>query len=256
MILARFYQRSPARISEGELRSYFLDLIHKQEFAPGSLRVAVVAIRFCFVKTLHRPWPTLGLLRARRAPRLPVILSQEEVRRLLAAVTVPVYRACLSTIYSCGLRISEGVALQVADVDSARMVLRVVGKGNKQRQIPLSAFTLEFLRAFWKMHRTQPWLFPAALQPHSPAASGHVDIENLRNAFVRARSRSSIGKPVTVHSLRHSYATHLLEAGVALPLIQEILGHRSCRTTAIYTHLTTEIRARIEKPLATMTRGL
>ncbi len=166
------------------------------------------------------------------------------------------HRACLGTIYACGLRISEGVAVQVGDVDGQRKLLRVRGKGNKDRQVPLSEATLESLRAFWRLHRSRPWLFPARLQPRSCEQDGPVSRENLRYAFQAALEQSGIQKPATVHSLRHSYATHLLEARVQLRLIQEILGHRSPSTTAIYTHLTAEVRAQLIDPLQVLTRGL
>jgi len=181
------------------------------------------------------------------------------VRALLVKVRRPVYRACLRTIYACGLRISEAVAIRVEDVDSQRMVLRVRGKGNKERQVPLARETLEGLRGFWKEHRTRPWLFPAFLQPRSPAEraeEGPILAANLRLAFARARRQSGLQRPAQVHSLRHSYATHLLEAGVQLRLIQEFLGHCSPSTTAIYTHLTTEVRVQAQGAIDQLARGL
>jgi integrase/recombinase XerD len=254
--LATHYHKSPALLNEEELRAYFLHLTQVQRCAPGTLRIAVAGIRFCLAVTLHRPWPTLGLLRPGRQSKLRVVLSQQEVRAIWGAVRAPGYRVCLTTLYAGGLRISEGVALQVESVDSSRMVLRVRGKGNKERQVPLSPSTLESLRAFWKLHRSRPWLFPAALQPRSTRTEGHVAPDSVRCAFQEALRQSGVNKPACVHSLRHSYATHLLEAGVSLRLIQEILGHASPRTTAIYTHLTTEVRAQVAEPLATLTRNL
>jgi site-specific recombinase XerD len=178
------------------------------------------------------------------------------VRTILGAVRVPVYRVCLTTLYAGGLRLSEGVSLPVEAVDSSRMVLRVRGKGNKERQGPLAQSTLESLRAFWKLHRSRPWLFPAALQPRSGRTEGHVEADNVRRACQAALRQSGVHKPACVHALRHSYATHLLEAGVSLRLIQEILGHASPRTTAIYTQVTAEVRAQVAEPLAALTRHL
>jgi len=254
--LARHYHKSPAEMSEEELRSYFLHLTRVEHCAPGTLKIAVSGIKFCFAVTLQRPWPALGLIRPGRGKKLPVVLSRQEVRTLLQAVRAPVYRFCLSTIYACGLRISEGAALQVDQVDSQRMVLRIHGKGNKDRQVPLAQSTLESLRVFWKLHRSKPWLFPARLQARSAHHDGPVRQDNLRSAFQAACAQAAITKPATVHSLRHSYATHLLEAGVSLGLIQEILGHRNPSTTAIYTHLTAEVQAQMAKPLDDLTRGL
>jgi integrase/recombinase XerD len=248
------YGKSPELMTEEELRSYLLGL--QKEIAPGSLRVVVPAIRFLFTVTLQRTWPVLEFARPPKERPLPVVLSQAEVRTILALVRAPVYRVCLSTIYSCGLRISEGAHLRCQDVDSQRMVLRVRGKGNKDRQVPLPESTLQRLREWWKMHRSEPWLFPARMQPHSWRDEGPVKIFNLQNAFAAARVESGVNKAAHVHTLRHSYATHLMEAGVQLRLIQEILGHRSPRTTAIYTHLTTEVWAQIKSPLQHLTRNL
>jgi len=254
--LAGHYGKSPAEVSEEELRAYFLHLAQTERCARSTLKIAIAGIRFLFAITLQKPWPVLGLVRAGKEKKLPVVLSRAEVRTVLGCVRAPVYRACLSTVYACGLRISEGVAVQVGDVDGQRKMLRVRGKGNKDRQVPLSDPTLESLRGFWKLHRSRPWLFPARLQPRSSKEEGPIDRDNLRGAFKAALEQSGIKKPATVHSLRHSYATHLLEAGVQLRLIQEILGHRSPSTTAIYTHLTAEVRAQLIDPLQALTRNL
>jgi site-specific recombinase XerD len=254
--LARHYAKSPAALSEEELRAYFLHLTRVERCAHGTLKIALSGIKFCFAVTLQRHWPVLGLLRAGKEKKLPVVLSRAEVRAVLHCVRVPVYRVCLNKIYACGLRISEGVALQVSDVDGERKVLRVRGKGNKDRQVPLAQPTLESLRAFWKLHRSRLWLFPARLQPRSPSQDGPVEVTNLRYAFQRALAQSGVKKPATVHSLRHSYATHLLEAGVQLRLIQEVLGHRNPATTAIYTHLTAEVRTQLVEPLEALTENL
>lgn len=254
--LASHYGKSPAEVSEEELRTYFLHLAQGERCARGTLKIAISGIRFLFAVTLQKHWPVLGLIRACKERKLPVVLSRAEVRTVLGCVRAPVYRACLNTIYACGLRISEGVAVRVEDVDGQRKVMRVRGKGNKDRQVPLSEATLESLRCFWKLHRSTPWLFPARLQPRSRHDDRHVDMGNLRRAFHAALLDSGIKKPATVHSLRHSYATHLLEAGVQLRLIQEILGHRSPTTTAIYTHLTAEVRAQLADPLEALTQNL
>jgi site-specific recombinase XerD len=254
--LARHYHKSPALLTEEDLRAYFLHLTRVERCPRGTLKIALSGIKFCFAVTLQRPWPVLGLVRPGRESKLPVVLSRAEVRSLLQAVRAPVYRVCLSTIYACGLRISEGAALQTSQIDSQRMVLRVTGKGRKDRQVPLAQSTLESLRAFWKFHHCLPWLFPARLQPRSPRREGPVDPNNLRLAFHAACEQSGLSKPASVHSLRHSYATHLLEAGVQLRLIQEILGHRNPATTAIYTHLTAAVQAQIAQPLEALTQGL
>ena len=192
--------------------------------------------------------------------KLPVVLSREEVRRILALVKIPVYRACLTTIYAGGLRLLEGTRLQVPDVDSGRMLLHIHGKSKKDRYVPLPQSTLELLRAHWRTHRSPLWLFPAPTRhglAHSLAHDGGpVTRSSLQSAFRRALQRSGIAKRAHVHTLRHSYATHLLEAGVNLRLIQDHLGHRSPRTTALYTHLTREVRASITDPLNQLVEDL
>ena len=254
--LARHYAKSPSQIDEEQLRAYFLHLSQVEQCPRGTMKIAQSGIRFCFQVSLQRHWPVLGLIRPAKQTKLPVVLSRSEVRSILSCVRVPLYRACLNTIYACGLRISEGSAIQVTDIDGQRKLLRVRGKGNKERQVPLSEATLEALRAFWKLHRSKPWLFPARLQPRCPSQDGPVDPDNLRYAFGKALAQSGVKKPATVHSLRHSYATHLLEARVQLRLIQEILGHRSPRTTALYTHVSAEVRTQLVQPLQALTQNL
>jgi len=237
--LAAHYRKSPALVSEDEVRRYFLDLTLNQKVSRSTATVALCAIKFLFQTTLQQPWPSLTFMRPRPSKTLPVVLSPEEVFRVLSAVRSPVYRACLSTIYSCGLRLSEGVFLKVQDIDSSRMMVRVMGKGSKERDVPLPERTLFMLREFWRTHRSKPWLFPGRIlreghcQPIRPG--------NVQRAFGRGVRDSAITKAAHVHSLRHSYATHLLEAGVNLRVIQCILGHRSPNTTAIYTHLTAQV---------------
>lgn len=249
--LAAHYHRSPDRISAEELRAYFLHLITVRKLARQSITIALCAFKFLFERTLHRKMPVFDVVRPPRRKKLPVVLSPEEVHRILGQVRRPVYRTCLTTIYSCGLRATEGAQIQIPDVDSARMVLQVRGKGGKDRQVPLPARTLEILRENWKSHRSPCWLFPAPRRSKQ-ARSGEVrpvTRDGLWQAFRRALDSSGIRKRACVHSLRHSYATHLLEAGVNLRLIQVYLGHSSARTTQIYTHLTREIREAAKDPI-------
>jgi integrase/recombinase XerD len=239
--LAEHYARSPDRISEEELRQYFLYLKNKRCVSSSAFSIALCGIKFFYERTLQREWTTFALARVPKEKRLPTVLSREEVRRILDCLRVPVYRACLSTIYACGLRIQEGVNLQVGDIDSARMVVRVrQGKGRKDRDVPLPVSTLEMLRQYWCTHRHPMWLFPSSTKAGiSPCrASGSVSVSSVQKAFRAALGESGVTKAATVHTLRHSYATHLLEAGVDLRVIQAYLGHNSPQTTAIYTHVT------------------
>lgn len=255
-LLAEHYHKSPDLITEEELRAYFLFMKEQKQYARSTATVMLCAIKFFFQVTLQKNWPVLTLVRPAKERRLPVVLSQQEVKRILQAVRAPVYQVCLSTIYSCGLRISEGVGLQVEHVDGQRMLLRVRGKGNKERFVPLAIATLQRLRALWQLHRTKPWLFPARLQPYSATQEGPITTGNLRKAFATALRESHINKPVVVHSLRHAYATHLLEAKVNLRVIQDILGHRSPSTTAIYTHLTEKMLTEVKDPINQLAQGL
>jgi len=181
------------------------------------------------------------VVRPHAETKVPVILSRDEVREILSKVRLARYRVCLATIYSCGLRLQEGTHLHVGDIDSRRMVIHIHhGKGNKDRYVPLPESTLELLRGYWKTHRNPTWIFPAPGRGrlHCPTATDPMPYCSAQGAFRLARREAGIHKRASVHTLRHSYATHLLEAGVNLRQIQENLGHNSPKTTALYTHLT------------------
>jgi len=258
--LAAHHHRSPDQLGEEDLRQYFLYLANEKKVARATATIALCGIKFLYEHTLHQHWTTLKFVRPPREKKLPVVLSREEVRRILTEVRIPVYRACLTTIYACGLRLLEGAHLQVADVDSARMLLHIHGKGKKDRYVPLPEPILQVLRAHWRTHRSPTWLFPAptrhGLQHSLAHDAGPITRSSLQSAFRAALQRSRIAKRAHVHSLRHSYATHLLEAGVNLRIIQENLGHGSARTTQIYTHLTREVRATLTDPLNQLMQGL
>ena len=251
--LAQYYHRRPDQLSDEDLRQYFLYLTNEKKIARPTATIALCGIKFFYEQTLKQDWPTLRFVRPAREWKLPVVLSREEVRQILGAVRIPLYRACLTTIYACGLRLLEGTRLQVPDVDSARMLLHIHGKSKQDRYVPLPKPILQLLRAHWRTHRSPLWLFPAPTR-HGLAHSlkhdgGPITRSSLQSAFRRAVQRTGIAKRAHVHTLRHSYATHLLEAGFNLRVIQENLGHRSPSTTAIYTHLTREVRAALTEPL-------
>jgi len=246
--LARYHQKSPEEISDEELRQYFLYLVNGKKLARASITIALCGIKFLYQQTLKQEWPTLNLVRPRQEKRLPVVLSRDEVRSVLHEIRIPTYRACLTTIYACGLRLSEGRCLQVCDVDSARMLLHIHGKAKKDRYVPLPTEILSMLRDLWKTHRSPVWVFPIPRRDkiwHRPGETGvPVSVDAVQSAFRQALKRTGITKRAHVHTLRHSYGTHLLEDGINLRVIQELLGHRSPATTAIYTHLTAEVRSR------------
>ncbi len=234
--LARHFHQSPDQITEEQLRQYFLE--RSRTISRSTSTVDLCAIKFLFQTTLQRSWPCLQLARPPRGRKLPMVFSRQEVATFLHSVRQPLYRTLFTTIYSCGLRASEGASLKVGDVDTARMQLRVHGKGARDRCVPLPQKTLELLREFWKTHRSQPWLFPAHVVPDQPTRA--IQRRSREAAFHSALVQSGIKKSAHIHTLRHSYATHLLEAGVSLRVIQLLLGHKSPATTAIYTHLTPE----------------
>ena len=239
--LSEHYHKSPDLITEKELRQYFLFLKNIKHYSRPTMTIAICGIRFCYQQTLNRNWNIFGIVRPAPEKKLPVILTIEEVLKILGLIRLDRYRVCLSTIYSCGLRLQEGIGLAVADIDSAREMIHVRhGKGNKDRYVPLPQRTLELLRQYWKTHRNPSLLFPAEGRNHIKLATSTESMSksSVQMAFRAALKQSGINKRASVHTLRHSWATHLLEAGVNLRLIQEWLGHSSPATTSVYTHLT------------------
>jgi integrase/recombinase XerD len=252
--LADHFHKAPDRLSETQLRQYLLYLKNDKQFAPSSLIVAASGIKFFYTHTAPRDWKTLQKLRVPRAKTLPDVLTIDEVRRLIDAVRTPHNRAYFWTVYSLGLRLQEGLDLQVGDIDGARMLVHVHrGKGAKDRYVPLPRRTLSLLRQYWATHRHPLWLFPATGRDHQHAASatGPMERSSVQGAMRRVVQELDLRKAISIHTLRHSYATHLLEAGVNLRLIQQYLGHSSLQTTMVYLHLTSlgqeQARAAIER---------
>lgn len=256
--LAKFYQKSPDLLSSEEVRAYLLHLVREEKMPANSFRPCLAGIRFLFERTLEKKWDILDLARPRPQKKLPTVLTIEEVHSILSQVKLPAYRMCLRLIYSCGLRVSEGANMKVADIDGKQKCLLVRGgKGGKERRVPVPETALEELRNHYRaVHLQRPpdfdyltqsaapktvppseWLFPGQ------AYRRPIDVTSIQAAFRKAWKSTGISKHPTVHSLRHSYATHLLEAGVDLRVIQELLGHSDVRTTTIYTHLTDVITA-------------
>ncbi len=257
--LAYHYHKSPDKITEEELRQYFLYLMNVKKWARAGMTIAICGIKFFFEHTLKQHWPTFNILRPAPDKRLPSVLSREEVRLILSKVRFLRYRTCLQTIYTCGLRLQEGTHLQIRDIDSAGMRIHIRhGKGGKDRYVPLVQSTLASLREFWKTHRNPVWIFPACGRGgiHRSTAKEPMPYCNVQDAFRAALRASGIHKPATVHTLRHSYATHLLEAGANLRHIQECLGHESPETTAIYTQITPQAQQQARNILNQLMEGL
>jgi integrase/recombinase XerD len=231
--LAKYYHRSPEDMTQEEVRAYFLWLVQEKGVARSTLTIHLSGIKFLFEKTLKQEWMIFNLIRPQKRKKLPVILSTDEIKHLLSLVRTPKARVALTVIYACGLRLSEGINLKVQDIDSKRMMINIRnGKGGKDRYIPLPNRLREILHAYWIIQKPASYLFPGGDRNTPLAAS------TLQKTFRAVVRQSGISKPASVHTLRHSYATHLLERGVDLRIIQELLGHKSPQTTAIYAHLT------------------
>ena len=259
-LLAQFYHTSPDRISEQELQHSFLHRKNVDGLAPASMRLCSSGIRFFSQHGLQRDWHTLTLLRAPTAHHLPAVLSVEEVRRLLAAATPFHNQVSCTTVSSLGLRLHEALSLQVSDIDGQRLQVHVHrGKGAKDRYVPLPTETLALLRTSWKTHRHKTWLFPATGRDHaqSPTATSPLSRTSVQGAFRTAKHRAEITKMgVAIHTLRPSYATHLLEAGVHPRLIQRYLGHAQLETTMLSLHLTHKGQEEAYERLNALMHGL
>jgi integrase/recombinase XerD len=250
--LARFYQTSPEHLGLEEIREYQLYLIDVRRYSPESVNSFVAAAKFLYNVTLETPWPEGVLPRARVPQKLPVVLSTVEIDEFFRHVCTIRYRAALMTAYGAGLRVSEVVALRIGDIDSNRMLIRVrQSKGGKDRYAMLSPRLLEVLRCWWRSQmqprRPKPspedWLFPGVRRGR------HMNTESLQTVCREAARLAGIGKRVTVHTLRHSFATHMLEGGTDIRLIQALLGHGSIQTTTRYAAVSPNAIAHASSPL-------
>jgi integrase/recombinase XerD len=257
--LTEHYGVSPDQLTEEELRQYFVFLHTEKRLSRASCTIALCAIKFFYEQTLQRHWAILDVVRPAKAQKLPVVLSPDEVWPIIGCIQRPDYRVCLSLIASCGLRLLEGVRLRVPQIDSARMQLHIqAGKGNKDRYVPLPPRLLPLLRSHWSSHRNPVWLFPSPgpSGAERPSATQPMEESGLQKAFRLALAEAGVHKPASIHTLRHSWATHLLESGVNLHLIQVWLGHSSPTTTTIYTHLTRKAEQQADAALESFTAGL
>ena len=240
---SRHFGCSPDRLGLEDVRSFQVYLV-SQGISWPALNQIVCALRFFYGVTLDHAEIPERIVYARTPRKLPSILSADEVVRFLEAVPSLKTRVALTTAYAAGLRASEAVSLQVADIDSGRMVLQVRhGKGAKDRTVMLSAALLAILRSYWRLARPTPWLFPGR-SPDKP-----IDVQVLHAACRSATKAAGLTKRVSVHTLRHSFATHLLESGTDIRIIQVLLGHSNLSTTARYTHVATATIARTQSPL-------
>jgi integrase/recombinase XerD len=241
--LVEFYNKTPDKISETQLEEYFLHRKNTDKWSPATMRICYSGIKFYFLNVLKRDWHTLKLIYAKREQRLPAVLSIIEVWNILNTVNTPQNKAYLTTVYTCGFRLHEALFLQVSDIDSDRMLIHVHrGKGAKDRYVPLPQSTLDILRSYWKYHHNPVWIFPRLGRSgkEGPTAKTPMAKGSVQGALRRVLAQLKIRKRISIHTLRHSYATHLLEAGVNIRRIQQYLGHSSLSSTMVYLHLTTQ----------------
>jgi len=237
------YWHVPAEeISEQQVRDYFLYCKNEARWSAATMRIAYSGIKFFYTATLPMKWETIECLKIKRLATPPTVLGLDEVRLILTTARTPQLKTFLTTVYSCGLRLSEALHLEVGDIDKERMTLRVRdGKGSKERFVPLPQSTYGLLRKYWLTHKNPRLVFPALGKRHDQGRTAErpMAISSVQGALRRVMAQlPKIKKHATIHTLRHSYATHLLEAGVNIRLVQQYLGHASLVNTMIYLHVT------------------
>ena len=234
-----YYEREPAELTITDIRKYFLYLINVKKIGAESLRNSYYGIRFYYIYCRGFSKDDFKFMKVKRPERLPVILTKREVRKILSMVRVVDYKVCFELMYSCGLRIGEAVKITPADIDGDRKILHVKnGKGRKDRAVPIPDNIYEKLRQYWLIHKNRDLLFPTRGSSDRESCEISIKRRVLQVAFKKALQESGVIRKATPHTLRHSYATHLLEAGVNIRVIQKFLGHRSLRATIVYIHLT------------------
>lgn len=229
---AGHFGKSPALLGPEEIHAYQVYLVQEKQVSWCSFNQSVAALRFLYRCTLHEDWAIERIPYPRRGQKLPVVLSISEVLQFFHSINSIKHRAMLMTAYAAGLRVSEVACLRVPDIDSQRMVIRVEqGKGRKDRYVMLSPMLLEILRTYWKLKKPSDWLFPGKIPGR------HITPNAVKRACRNVSADAKLSKQVTMRTLRHSFATHLLEAGTDIRIIQALLGHRSLQTTARYTRV-------------------
>jgi len=241
---AQYFGRSPAKMGEEEIRKYLYYLVTEKQVSTSSINGAYSALKFFYQTVLQGNWNIAKIPRTKVRKKLPIVLDGSEIKQLFAVTANLKHRALLMTTYSAGLRVSETAHLKVSSIDSKRMQLRIAqGKGNKDRYTLLSSVTLDLLRDYWRQYRPFSWLFPGRL-PDRP-----ISIRAIQKVFENAKRKAGIKKPATVHTLRHSFATHLLEAGTDIYRVQKLMGHTTPKTTTIYIHLRRQDLLKVVSPM-------
>lgn len=249
---ARYFGRSPYRLGPEHIRQYQVHLFRERKLSAGTVEGRTAALRFLFVKTMKRPYLHDQIPFPKRQRPLPTVLSPEEVARLIDSAQSLMHRAMLMTLYGTGVRRAELCQLKVADVDSNRMVIRVRnGKGGRDRDVLLSDKLLETLREYWRWMKPKTYLFPGTV--NNWRADVPITTKVVWTAVNEARKRAGIEKRISPHTLRHSFATHMLEAGVDLRTIQVLLGHAELADTAVYLHLSRRHLQAVASPIEAIT---
>ena len=244
--LTKYYNTSPDALSVEQIRDFLHHMITEKKLSKSWLNQTVSALKILFCDVLQREWNPMDIPRSRRETKLPVVLSRDEVSRLIQVTTNLKHRSILMLTYSSGLRLGEVRSLKIGDIDSQRMQVRIVqAKGFKDRYSILSPVALDMLRCYWMKYRPKIWLFET--QPGRALAD-----KTVQCVFKNALRKTEINKEVGIHSLRHSFATHLMEQGVSLPIIQQLLGHKSLKTTSVYLHVQQYSMLAVKSPLDTL----
>ena len=264
---ARHFECDPAGLSERQAADFLLMLRCERKYAPSSMAQTIVALRTFFRDHLGLDWVLWKTVKVRQSESLPWVLSCAEVAAVIGAARLKRFRVLFTLIYHCGLRLGEAIRIAPTDIDAKALRIHIRNaKGGKDRYVPVSPGMVAQLREFWRMHGNRQWMFPGlgrgwkgfkvTAQDAARKSDHHVSEAGVQIAFQRCVADSGIGKRATVHTLRHSYATHLLEAGIALPLISKYLGHSSIKTTVVYTHLTSVSEDRTRAALEILHAGL
>jgi len=242
--LSNYFGKSPVELGEKEVKEYLVHLLEDRKLSRGTYRNYVAGIKFLYKTTLNREEVVEKIRYPKAKKKLPVVLDLAEIKALVSVMENLKHRALLTITYSSGLRISEAACLKVTDIDSKRMMVRVQqGKGGKDRYSILSQTALELLRRYWRQYRPKEWLFEGQKE------GTHICLTAIRQIFLEAKERAGITKPASPHTLRHSFATHLIEAGTSLHHVQLLLGHRSPTTTTVYLHVSKINLSRVASPL-------
>lgn len=241
--LSKFYNTSPDLLSDQQIRDYLHHCIVEKKLSTSWVNQCVSALKILFVQILKKEWDSLAIPRIKREKKLPVVLAKEEVKAILSEIKNIKHKTILTLIYSAGLRVGEAINLKVSDIDSKRMQIRIrQAKGAKDRYVILSAVLLDLLRTYYNLYKPKDYLFPSQMNEQ-------ISDRTVQCIFKQACKKCKLNKTVSVHVLRHSFATHLMEQGVSLPIIQQLLGHKSLRTTSVYLHVQQYTIDKIKSPL-------